>query len=354
MLAEFGRDLPKQVCRPADAGPVLDVALKLVAFCLLYVLGAALIWPATFYEMICIYFTELGLRGWTIFVFVLVPVAVVASPRKPMEFIVNLIRFSGPRIALVVAIFTLSLAAYTTYKLNIPNVVPFYSDRAMADLDDFFHGRAPWHIVHAFDSDALSWLIVQTYSRIWFFGWFAIVFLAALHANRPVHLRYLAALALTTLFVGTLLAMLFSSVGPIFYDQFLNDPRYADLLKALVQRPSNALVLNYSEYLLQSYKAGKFTLGSGISAMPSMHVAVATLNAFYLTRLNRWFGMAGWAFALLILFGSVYTGWHYAVDGYIAMLVATVIWQRTGKLFEDEAAAPRLPQEASLLPSPQA
>lgn len=46
--------------------------------------------------------------------------------------------------------------------------------------------------------------------------------------------------------------------------------------------------------------------------MPSVHVAIATLNAFYLARLNRWLGVAGWAFAIFILFGSVYTGWHYA------------------------------------------
>jgi membrane-associated phospholipid phosphatase len=34
----------------------------------------------------------------------------------------------------------------------------------------------------------------------------------------------------------------------------------------------------------------------------------------------------GWAFASTILFGSIYTGWHYAVDGYLSAILSTAIW----------------------------
>ncbi|RTL93777.1 MAG: hypothetical protein EKK31_31615 [Hyphomicrobiales bacterium] len=85
--------------------------------------------------------------------------------------------------------------------------------------------------------------------------------------------------------------------------------------------------------------------------MPSMHVAIATLNAFYLARLNRWLGLAGWAFAIFILFGSIYTGWHYAADGYISMLVVAVIWRRTAGILDGDAEASGSPTGV-LHPSP--
>ena len=93
----------------------------------------------------------------------------------------------------------------------------------------------------------------------------------------------------------------------------------------------------FAGYLLDNYNAGTPALGTGISAMPSMHVAIATLNALMLSSLGRWQAVAGWAFAAIILFGSVYTGWHYAIDGYVSMLVVGVIWQKTRFLAAQEA-----------------
>jgi len=87
----------------------------------------------------------------------------------------------------------------------------------------------------------------------------------------------------------------------------------------------------YASYLLTAYTSGRPDLGGGISAMPSMHVAFVTLNAFFLNGFGRRWAVAGWSFAALILFGSVYTGWHYAVDGYLSILVVSVIWYLTGR-----------------------
>lgn len=328
-----------------------DVPQKLLALCVVYIAGAALVWPSTYFVMVQIYLLKLAVLGSLSFLAVMIPAAVIISPKGPVRFVVTSIRSNGLRASFVVTMFMLSLAAFTTYKVNIPNIIPFYFDKALADLGELLHGQAPWRLVHAFDSDILAMAVSATYSVIWFFEWFGLVFLAALSANQLVHLRYLTALALVTLVVGTVLATLFSSVGPIFYDEFLGGERYAELLEVLKQRPYNEHVLSYSNYLLTAYKADRTALGSGISAMPSMHVAIATLNAFYLARLSRWLGLAGWAFAIFILFGSIYTGWHYAADGYISMLVVAVIWRLTAGILDGDAEASGSPTGV-LHPSP--
>ena len=323
-----------------------SVPLKLLALCLVYISVAALIWPSEYSVMGAIYLPQLFVLGPLAFLAVMVPAAMIISPMAPFTFIAAAIRTNGLRAAIVVTMFILTLSAFTTYKVNIPDIVPFYCDEALADLGELLHGQAPWRIAHAFDSDILSMVVSVTYARIWFLQWFGLVFFAALFANQPVHLRYLTAMALVVVIVGTLMATLFSSVGPIFYDEFVGGDRYADLLGLLRQRPYNEDTLSYSNYLLTVYKAGKPALASGISAMPSMHVAIATLNALYLGRLNRWLGVAGWAFAIFILFGSVYTGWHYALDGYVSMLVVPVIWRCTASITDGKRRPSRLMQAA--------
>lgn len=60
-------------------------------------------------------------------------------------------------------------------------------------------------------------------------------------------------------------------------------------------------------------------LGLGISAFPSMHVAIAALTALYLTERSRWLAPVGVVFLGVIFFMSVYTGYHYALDGYFSI-----------------------------------
>jgi hypothetical protein len=63
-----------------------------------------------------------------------------------------------------------------------------------------------------------------------------------------------------------------------------------------------------------------------------MHVAVATVMALTSWRQNRWLGAAGWLYVLLIFLGSVQLNWHYAVDGYVAVLGTWLIWRASGVL----------------------
>src|SRR5690606_9683564 len=95
-----------------------------------------------------------------------------------------------------------------------------------------------------------------------------------------------------------------------------------------------------SGYLLANFEAGTGAAGTGISAMPSMHLAIVTLNACMLTSLNRQVGIVAWIYVALIQLGSVYLGWHYAIDGYFSIAVVCVIWWSVRQLQSRLGAKP--------------
>jgi membrane-associated phospholipid phosphatase len=74
---------------------------------------------------------------------------------------------------------------------------------------------------------------------------------------------------------------------------------------------------------------------TGISAMPSMHVAATVLCAMVGWQLNRAVGLILALFAAIIQLGSVHLGWHYAVDGYLSALFTFLIWKWMGRVCEN-------------------
>jgi membrane-associated phospholipid phosphatase len=79
---------------------------------------------------------------------------------------------------------------------------------------------------------------------------------------------------------------------------------------------------------------GNYVPGFGISAMPSVHVAMATLFAIGGFVMHRWIGWLMTAYAILIWIGSIYLGWHYATDGIVGASMTIGLWKLSGKLAE--------------------
>jgi hypothetical protein len=141
--------------------------------------------------------------------------------------------------------------------------------------------------------------------------------------------------------LGNVAATLFSSVGPCYYGRVtgLVDP-FQPLMDYLwaVNESLPVWSLGVQEMLWETNEKGGIGFGSGISAMPSMHVSVVFLLALVGWRTSRPHGIGFTLFALLIVIGSVHLGWHYAIDDYAAIIGTWLIWWAVGWLLNRHPA----------------
>lgn len=312
--------------------PALPLAIGL------YAALALVVAPSTFSFMIGSYVGQ-ALMLAILLIAGLPIAALLLSPRAPAAFMLALLRERGVRLGVVVVLFCLGLAAFSTFKTAIPRVVPFYADPVLADLDAFIHGGNPGEVVHMLVPRWAQYPLANLYGPIWFVLWFGLMAVVALHPDRRFRQRYFWAMALTVAGLGTAAATALSSVGPVFYAEFFGSDRFAPLMAAVAGSAAGEYMQIASGYLLGSYRTGASVTGGGISAMPSMHLAVVTLNALMLGRLDRRAGLMGWLYVGLILVGSVYLGWHYAIDGYASIAAVALIWWLTGRIFASRPAS---------------
>jgi hypothetical protein len=202
----------------------------------------------------------------------------------------------------------------------------FPQDLVQADIDRWLHfGVDPWRWLLAIgESDALRAALEWNYNVAWFalvFG--ALFFVATSPAAAGIRTRYVAMFMLVWVVCGNVLAGLFLSAGPAFFGFVTGDEaRFAEQLAFLARGADGShSAAAYQAYLWSLHASGQSGFGSGISAFPSVHVALVAMNAFFLA--ERWprLAIAAWAYVALIVASSVYLAWHYAIDGYVSILV---------------------------------
>ncbi|MBJ3786178.1 phosphatase PAP2 family protein [Devosia sediminis] len=267
--------------------------------------------------------------------------ALVLQPKSPIAMIFDILRGGALRLGVVMAIFCLGTAAFTTFKLAIPDLVPFYADAFLAKADAWLHGGDPGNFAHAIVPAWAQYPLAYLYGPIWFVLWFGLLAFIALHRDAALRRRYFWSMSLTMGLIGTVAATAFSSVGPIFYDEFVDPNRFIGLMDKIRGTAIGDYMAQASAYLLTSYETGAHAMGTGISAMPSMHLAIVTLNACMLSGLNRYVGILAWLYVGVIQIGSVYLGWHYALDGYFSIAAVSLIWWAVGRLARRSATLPQ-------------
>ena len=218
--------------------------------------------------------------------------------------------------AVGVLLVALQWAVVMWLKVMLPLSVGFWADPLLADADRALFGTDPWLVAHAALSQAGA-LIDRTYVT-----WAPIKFvvLLCLLAAPESHLKVRALVSYFLLAsIGSLSQFLLPSGGPVFFEAMGHGSRFAQL-------PVAPWVAEASQYLLADYERAGGRIGSGISAMPSIHVAAALWVALVIHSYYRRFAPIAVAWFGLILVGSVFLGWHYAVDGIAASAMTLIAW----------------------------
>jgi hypothetical protein len=195
-------------------------------------------------------------------------------------------------------------------------------------------GTDPWRVLQpVFGRPTLTRVIDELY---WW--WYAVLVIGitwqAWSVDRPTRHRFFVAYLLTWIILGTVLAHLMPSVGPCFLQRLTGDTEFEPLMSYLrnvdAHRPLVAIELQNT--LWASYSAGQRGHWMAISAMPSLHVAIAALLALVARRNHPTLALVLWVYTGIVLIGSVNLGWHYAVDGYAGILGAIACWWVAGRM----------------------
>ncbi len=226
---------------------------------------------------------------------------------------------------------------FSSMKTAIPLLAPFAWDPVFVRADEFIHGGDAWRLLHPLLGYPVVSFILSLAYYLWIPLLFVIVLSVAGWIERPKErLQFLIAYFLCWIVLGTIGAVGMSSVGPCFYEYFYGDDRFSPLMAYLRYADTQFSLssLDVQDLLIQWAQDMRHGLGKGISAMPSLHVAIATLYALLGWRVSRAWGAAATLFLALICLGSVHLGFHYAVDGYVSLLVAPILWWVAGLVAE--------------------
>lgn len=240
--------------------------------------------------------------------------------------------FAAP-VLLLIPVFA---STFTFFKSAIPALNPYAWDGLFTRWDALLHGGShPWVLLQPLLGYPIVTGSINFLYNLWFFVMYALLTLQAFDTRNPsLRMRFLLSFVLSWIVLGTLGAIAFSSMGPCYDPAIIrNDGPYASLMNYLREANEQVPVwaLNVQQMLWENYQNNRAGMGSGISAMPSMHVATATLMALFGWQHSRMAGMALTLYALAVFIGSVHLAWHYALDGYAGIAGAWLVWWLVGR-----------------------
>ncbi len=218
-------------------------------------------------------------------------------------------------------------SGFTLMKTSLPDLVPFYADTMLANLDmAMLGGQDAWVFAHKISAYLPMDFLSTFYLQVWVWPALCLpLIVAAFDPDQQRVRRTMILYLLGWVLIGNVMALSGMSVGPIFYDRVLGTTRFADLAKALVDAKQFGF-LEVQSFLWDNYVGNRQSIGSGISAFPSVHVSIAMVSALYLGERFKFLAPVGAAFVVVILFLSVYSGYHYAIDGFVSIAVMGAVW----------------------------
>ncbi|MBE0437115.1 MAG: phosphatase PAP2 family protein [Methylomicrobium sp.] len=231
----------------------------------------------------------------------------------------------------------LFMSSFTFMKAMIPVLMPYTWDPLLVYWDRWLHGGTePWRLLAPLLHRPWLTSAINFAYNLWFFIMYGVFCWQAFDQRRPdLRMRYLLSFFLNWALIGTFAATLFSSVGPVYYHLVYGEPSPFAPLTAYLKEVSAIMpvwAVDVQEQLWADYRSNTVGLGSGISAMPSMHLAstfLMTLLAFEYSRIAGWIAVF---YTFVIFIGSIHLAWHYALDGYVGIAMSWLVWQLAGRL----------------------
>lgn len=211
----------------------------------------------------------------------------------------------------------LQLSALTWTKTLQPQIGPMWADPMLADFDHWLIGVDVWRPLYA------AFMPVGIAIDFLYSLWLTILLLVfgSVMFARSSPAKAVTAMSFFTInaFVGVLGQFALPSGGPIYWARL----GFGNRFDALPMQPHASAI---ADYLWRKYTGEAIDFGSGISAFPSMHVALTAWMVLAVHALFPKYRYFAWFYFLTIFVGSMFLGWHYLADGLGGATGAILCW----------------------------
>ena len=218
---------------------------------------------------------------------------------------------------------------------NMKGMIPYFTDYTwdatfIAWDRAIFFGYDPWRVLWPIFGNPYVTAIMAVFYHLWILLLYlgCVMVLFDPRVGRELRRQFFMSYVLVWALLGSIMATALASVGPVFAAPLIGIDTFEPQMALLRQNSETAylMTLPVQEGLLNAFQERARGLGAGITAMPSMHVAIAFLFVMTTRQLDRRLFYAFIAFFAIIWIGSVHLAYHYAVDGLVSVIGVVVIW----------------------------
>jgi|GEM_PF-6698441 hypothetical protein len=215
----------------------------------------------------------------------------------------------------------LIFTSYTTIKQAIPFINPNIYDQQLLIIDRFIHfGIFPsTFIAETANLKIFNKLLDKLYF-LWFPTKILVLSFFIIHTSKIKKQLFLSSYFMIWV-IGVFLGLALPSIGPFALEQVALPAPGMDFSFATQK------ILSYIYEAKKPITAngnGNMFFGYGLMAFPSLHVTACILFFYFLKDENEILKYSSLIFLILIFLGSLYSGWHYAVDGYAGILIVFI------------------------------